>query len=212
MPTRFSMSRVLRRPSWPSWPSGLPRLLAAAWLAIAMAACRPGEPLPSIAAVPAFTMQDQDGQPFTERDLTGKVGVVSFMFTSCPDVCPILTSKLSGLRTQLLPQRAHVRIVSISVDPEQDTPAVLKEFAQKHGADHPDWRFLTGPLASLRDVVVTGFKQSLDRGDGSPSGILHGSHLVLVDPKGSIRGFYRSDEQGLLLIARDARRLIAGKD
>ena len=68
------------------------------------------------------------------------------------------------------------------------------------------------PLAKLRAVVVSGFKQSLDRGDGSPNGIMHGSHLVLVDQKGMIRGFYRGDEEGLLLIARDARRLIAGKE
>lgn len=181
-------------------------------LLLLLTACRPGEPLPSIAAVPAFQMRDQDDQPFTDRELRGKVAVVSFMFTSCPDVCPILTAQISGLRTQLLAQRPQLRFVSISVDPEKDTPAVLKDFAKKHGADHADWRFLTGSLAALRDVVVQGFKQSLDRGDGSPSSIMHGSHLVLVDQKGMIRGFYRSDEQGFLLIARDARRLVAGKD
>ena len=181
-------------------------------LVLLLAACRPGEPLPSIAAVPALAMQDQDGKPFTEAELKGRVGIVSFMFTSCPDVCPILTNKLSGLRTQLLPVREQVRFVSISVDPEKDTPPVLKEFAQKHGADYPDWRFLTGPTAKLRDVVVQGFKQSLDRGDGSPHGIMHGSHFVLVDRAGMIRGFYRSDQEGVLLIARDARRLVAGKE
>jgi protein SCO1/2 len=179
---------------------------------VLLPACRPGEPLPSIAAVPAFEMRDQDGALFSERELRGRTAVVSFMFTSCPDVCPILTSKLSGLRTNLLAQREQLRIVSISVDPEKDTPAALKEFAKKHGADYPDWRFLTGPIDKLREVVVQGFKQSLERGDGSPSGIMHGTHLVLVDKAGMIRGFYRSDEEGLLLIARDARRLIAGKD
>jgi protein SCO1/2 len=178
----------------------------------ALVACRPGEPLPSIAQVPALEMQDQDGKPFTERDLKGSVSIVSFMFTSCPDVCPLLTNKLSGVRTQLLPQRQHVRFVSISVDPEKDTPPVLKEFARKHNADYPDWRFLTGPIAKLRDVVVQGFKQSLDRGDGSPHGIMHGSHFVLVDRAGVIRGFYRSDQEGVLLVARDARRLVAGKE
>ena len=187
-------------------------LLLALCLLAGTSGCRPGEPLPDIAAVPALQMQDQDGQPFTERELRGKVAIVSFMFTSCPDVCPILTTQLSGLRTELLAQRPQVQFVSISVDPEKDTPAVLKEFAKKHNADQPDWRFLTGKLADLKAVVVQGFKQSLDRGDGSPHGIMHGSHVVLVDPKGMIRGFYRSDEQGFLLLARDARRIIAGKD
>ena len=188
------------------------RALAAWMLLLAASGCRPGEPLPQIAAMPALEMRDQDGQPFSERELRGHVAVVSFMFTSCPDVCPILTNKLAGLRTNLMAQREQLRIVSISVDPEKDTPAVLKDFAKQHGADYPDWRFLTGPLAKLRAMVVSGFKQSLDRGDGSPNGIMHGSHLVLVDQKGMIRGFYRGDEEGLLLIARDARRLIAGKE
>lgn len=189
---------------------GLAALLMLAVLSVA--GCRMGEPLPSIAAVPALEMRDQDGQPFTERELRGKVSVVSFMFTSCPDVCPILTNKLFGLRTNLMAQRQHLRLVSISVDPEKDTPEVLKAFAKQHGADYPDWRFLTGPIAKLRDVVVSGFKQSLDRGDGSPNAIMHGSHFVLVDRKGMIRGFYRSDEEGVLRIARDARLLIAGKE
>ena len=175
-------------------------------------ACRPGEPLPRIAQVPAFQMRDQDGNAFTERELRGRTAIVSFMFTSCPDVCPILTTKLSGVRTNLMVQREQLRFVSISVDPEKDTPAVLKDFAKKHGADYPDWRFVAGPIEQLREVVVQGFKQSLERGDGSPNGIMHGTHLVLIDKAGMIRGFYRSDEEGLLLIARDARRLIAGKE
>jgi protein SCO1/2 len=171
--------------------------------------------MPKIAAVPAFEMRDQDDAPVTDKDLRGKVNIVSFIFTSCPDVCPLLTAKLSGLRTQLLPQRASLRFVSISVDPTTDTPAVLKAFAHKHGADYPDWRFLPGPLDRLRSVVVDGFKQGLQVGEapeGGPPNILHGSHFVLVDRAGMIRGFYRSDQEGALLIARDARRLVAGKE
>lgn len=179
---------------------------------LALLACKPGEPLPKIAPVPAFEMRDQDAKPFTDRELRGQTAILNFMFTSCPDICPILTTKIAGLRTNLLDQRAQLRFVSISVDPEKDSPAELKAFARQHGADYPDWRFATGPIAELRRVVVEGFKQALERGDGSPNGIMHGTHLVLIDKAGVIRGFYRSDEEGLLLIARDARRLIAGKD
>lgn len=184
---------------------------------VCLAACRVGEPLPKLSKVPAFAMQDQDGQPATDALLRGKVGVVSFMFTSCPDVCPLVTAKLAGVRTKLLQERASLRFVSISVDPVTDTPPALKRFAQQHGADYPDWRFLTGSHDKLRAVVVDGFKQSLTIGptpEGqapAPSAILHGSHLVLVDRSGTIRGYYPSDEPGTLKLARDARILIREK-
>jgi protein SCO1/2 len=98
------------------------------------------------------------------------------------------------------------------VDPTTDTPAVLKAFAHKHGADYPDWRFLTGPLDRLRSVVVDGFKQGLQVGEapeGGPPNILHGSHFVLVDRAGFIRGYYSSDEPGIARLNRDTRLLIA---
>lgn len=189
----------------------------ALFVLLCLAACRVGEPLPKLSKVPAFAMQDQDGQPATEALLRGKVGIVSFMFTSCPDVCPLITAKLSGVRTKLLQERASLRFVSISVDPITDTPAALKRFAQEHNADYPDWRFLTGPNDELRAVVVDGFKQALSiaatpPGQApAPSAILHGSHLVLVDRSGTIRGYYPSDEPGTLELARDARRLIREK-
>jgi protein SCO1/2 len=181
---------------------------------VLLAACRVGEPLPKLMPVPAFEMRDQDGQVSTQALLRGKVGIVSFMFTSCPDVCPLLTAKLSVVRTKLLAERASLRFVSISVDPITDTPEALKRYAKQHGADYPDWRFLTGPNERLRSVVVDGFKQSLTIGETpagqapAPSAILHGSHFVLVDRSGTIRGYYPSDEPGTLKLARDARLLI----
>jgi protein SCO1/2 len=182
-----------------------------------LAACRVGEPLPKLMTVPKFEMRDQDAQPTTDAILRGKIGIVSFMFTSCPDVCPLLTAKLAGVRTKLLAQRSSLRFVSISVDPITDTPEALKRYAKQHGADYPDWRFLTGPSDKLRSVVVDGFKQSLSvtptpPGQApSPASILHGSHFVLVDRKGTIRGYYPSDEPGTLKLARDARLLIREK-
>lgn len=189
-------------------------LLLALLLCAPSLGCRPKVDLPKLAPVPAFEMRDQDDQPITERDLRGKVSIVSFMFTTCPDVCPLLTAKLSVVRTKLLAQRPKLTFVSITVDPKTDTPAKLKAFAREHNADYPDWRFLTGPAERLRDVVVGGFKQSIELGEskpGAPPNILHGTHCVLVDRAGFIRGYYSNDEPGHLLLARDARLLIAEK-
>lgn len=186
------------------------RLCASALLCLAVAAaCRRPE-LPSYGQVPAFSLRDQHEQAISPADLRGQVWIANFMFTSCPDVCPILTSKLSGVRQRLHGDRVMARYVSFSVDPVNDTPAVLAKYAAEHQVDYGDWRFVTGPLAQVEQVIVAGFKQALQRepaAAGKPQNILHGSHFVLVDRALTIRGFYPSDEEGLLRLARDARIL-----
>ena len=118
---------------------------------------------------------------------------------------------MSGLRTQLAAQRGKLRFVSFSVDPHNDTPAVLKKYARKHLADYPDWSFVTGPIDRVKEVVVAGFKQSMEplaAGDSRARTVLHGSHFVLVDDKLEIRGYYPSDPEGLKRLERDARLLL----
>jgi protein SCO1/2 len=187
------------------------RLLLSLSLLLA-AACRGQPELPKIAQVPAFSLRDQDGAAVDRDKLRGRIWIANFMFTSCPDVCPILTGKLASVRGRLVGDRVKARFVSFSVDPQTDTPAVLKRYAQSRNADHEDWRFLTGPLDQVKHVVVEGFKQSLQTAPaeaGQPQAILHGSHFVLVDRALYIRGYYASDEEGLLRLARDARILAA---
>jgi protein SCO1 len=182
------------------------------WLTLLLAACGGSPELPRIAQVPTFALRDQDGATIKNDTLRGQVWVANFMFTSCPDVCPILTAKMAGVRSRLVGDRVPVRIVSFSVDPVTDTPAVLKQYAKERSADFPDWRFLTGPLDQVKRVIVEGFKQSLSPQPaqvGQPQAILHGSHFVLVDRNLYIRGYYASDEEGLLRLTRDARILAA---
>jgi protein SCO1 len=180
-------------------------------LAAVFAASCGGKPeLPRIAQVPAFELRDQDGASVGREALRGHVWVANFMFTSCPDVCPILTAKMAGVRTRLVGDRVPVRIVSFTVDPATDTPAVLKQYAKERSADFDDWRFLTGPLDQVKHVIVEGFKQGIQRQPsvaGQPQAILHGSHFVLIDRELYIRGYYSSDEDGLLRLTRDARIL-----
>lgn len=177
---------------------------------VALLSCK-GEPeLDSYGVMPAFSLQDQRGVGIRDGDLRGRVLVVDFIFTSCPDVCPLLTQQLVGLRKQL-PEDRTLAFVSFSVDPEHDTPEKLKAFAQAHGADRADWYFLTGPLASVREVVIKGFKQAMElepEQKGKPRNILHGSHFVLVDRRGEIRGFFRSDSEGLAALREATQRLL----
>ena len=185
--------------------------IAVGLLTLGLLACNREANLPEFGQVPAFALRDQRDQPVSAKDLKGKIWVANFMFTSCPDVCPLLTTKLAGVRSRLVGDRVKIDYVSFSVDPLTDTPAVLAKYVAEHHVDFRDWRFLTGPLDDIKQVIVGGFKQLMqhnpDAQAGSPEAILHGSHFVLVDRALTIRGFYPSDEDGLLRLARDARIL-----
>jgi protein SCO1/2 len=161
--------------------------------------------------VPTFSFTDQTGKTVTNGDLRGKVWVANFVFTRCPSVCPMLSAKFQALQTKLgkLP---GVQYVSISVDPEFDKPAVLKEYSERYGADPARWQFLTGPLKDVEKAVVSGFKVHMgepkpDEMDPTLVEIMHGEHFVLVDQGGTIRGYYRADQAGLGELEKDVRKL-----
>ncbi len=187
--------------------TALPVLLVAT-----LVGCGPEEELPRFAPAPDFVLTDQNEQSFGPNDLLGKVWVANFIFTSCPSMCPILTATMAGMQKDLADRRDAVHFVSVTVDPKIDTPPVLKSYAESHGADPRNWSFLTGPAQVTEDVVVKGFKQAQEEvpaRDGEPRDIRHGSHFVLVDRVGVIRGFYPSRGEGPVTLVRDAERLIA---
>jgi protein SCO1/2 len=175
-------------------------------------ACREEPPeLGHFGKLPAFRLQNQLGNAFSDRDLRGRVVVVDFIFTSCPDVCPLLTEQLRGLRKQL-PTQQPLSFVSFSVDPEHDTPARLREFAKVHGVDVPDFWFLTGPSAQVKDVVTRGFKQAMEAQparEGEARNVLHGTHFVLVDKQGEIRGFFPSAREAEADLKRGLQVLLS---
>jgi protein SCO1 len=175
--------------------AGSLRVLA---MALWLSACDHEPELSHYGQLPSFTLQDQFARPFTRADLNGRISVVDFIFTSCPDVCPLLTEQVNELRRQL-PDDAALAFVAISVDPEHDTPDRLRAFAKQHGALADNVWFLTGPLDSVKDVVTHGFKQAMDLQavrEGQPRNVLHGTHFVLVDRAGDIRGFFSNDAVG----------------
>jgi protein SCO1 len=175
------------------------RALAGLLLSFVALACQPRETkLDRYGALPTFTLQNQQGKPFSDSDLRGRVVVVDFIFTSCPDVCPMLTEQLAALRKQL-PVDAPLSFVSFSVDPEHDTPERLHSFAKAHGVDVDHFWFLTGPITDVTRVVKQGFKQAMEAvpaREGQPRNVLHGTHFVLIDQHGEIRGFFANDADG----------------
>jgi protein SCO1/2 len=112
------------------------------------------ERLPTIGPAPDFALVAQDGRQVTLHDLRGKVIAVAFIYTSCADVCPLLTEKMAQVREELGPAFGKdIEFVSVTVDPEHDTPEVLKGYAEAFGADRGGWHFLTGEPAAVRETA-----------------------------------------------------------
>jgi protein SCO1/2 len=110
--------------------------------------------LPVIGPAPPFTLTSQDGASVSLASLHGKVVAVTFIYTSCPDICPLLTQKMARVQDELGAKfGSQIAFVSITVDPEHDTPAVLKGYAQSFGAKLGGWNFLTGPPAAIHDLA-----------------------------------------------------------
>jgi protein SCO1/2 len=112
------------------------------------------ERLPKIGPAPEFTLTDQDGRRVALKELRGKVLAVTFIYASCVDTCPLLTAKLAAVQDRLgAAFGPDVRFVSITVDPERDTPQALKRYAQAYHANPAGWSFLTGTPAEIRKVA-----------------------------------------------------------
>jgi cytochrome oxidase Cu insertion factor (SCO1/SenC/PrrC family) len=142
----------------------------------------------SLGTVPPFQLVDQDGQPFGSAQLSGKIWIADFVYTSCPGPCPMISSRMSELQKPL--ERSDVHLVSISVDPEHDTPAVLRGYAEKLHAQRHRWDFLTGSKAAIYDLSRNGFKLAIDDGSQEMGTPVHSTRMALVDRHGTIRGYY----------------------
>lgn len=109
--------------------------------------------LSRIGPAPDFALTRQDGARVALADLRGKVVVVTFIYATCTDTCPLLTAKLVGIQRKLGTDGARVRFVAITVDPERDTPEALRRYAEGHGAKPPGWVFLTGTEKEIGEVA-----------------------------------------------------------
>jgi protein SCO1/2 len=176
-------------------------------------ACRPPDPeLPELGTVPKFSLLDDSGRVFTEEALRGHPTVVDFIFTRCDAICPKVSARMQRFQEHTGDRKGSaIKLLSISVDPEYDTPPRLAEYAGRYHADLTRWRFLTGPKAAIRSFIENPFANSMDPTGKSPAGaptFAHNGYFVLVDANLVIRGFYDSDdEQRLDELVHHARYL-----
>jgi protein SCO1 len=148
--------------------------------------CKGKSTLPELGTIPPFEFTNQEGQAYSSAKLQGQIWVADFFFTNCPGPCPRMANQLKRVQqeTSNLPQ---LHLVSITVDPDRDTPANLKSYAQRFGARPDRWTFLTGRKDLIRNLMseafYLGYADTLQE---------HSTRFVLIDRQMKIRGFYDS--------------------
>lgn len=160
--------------------------------------------LPRLFESPPFVFTSETGQQVSRDSLLGKVWVVDFIFTRCGGPCPLMTQRMKTLQDKLdaqglLGKDSRVQLVSITVDPQYDTPQILQDYGKLWGADPDHWVFLTGPPDTLLDTLQTGFKVTAIREGSSPDmpQIRHSTDFLLVGRQGWVRHIGHLDDPDL---------------
>lgn len=158
--------------------------------------------------IPSFRFTNQDSLPVTDKTFDGKIYVTDFFFVSCPTICPKMKTQMKRVYDKFK-GKPDVMILSYTIDPKHDTPAVLKEFAANLGVTGNQWQFATGPK---EEIFKTGksYMVVAQEDAGAPGGLLHSGHFVLVDKEKHVRGMYDgTTEEGANKLMTDIDKLLA---
>ncbi len=143
--------------------------------------------------VPDFSFTNHNGKTITNKDYEGKVYVVEFFFATCPTICPIMNQNLVEVQNEFY-GNMNFGIASFTINPENDTPEVLKAYREEYGIKHPHWHMLTGDRDKIYDLARNGFNAYAAEDPNAPGGFEHSGFFALVDKKGFLRSRY--DEHG----------------
>jgi protein SCO1 len=159
--------------------------------------------LPVYSRLPNFLLTESSGRPMGLIDLQGKVWIADFFFTTCPGPCPRMSARMAELQRALSNHEA-ARLVSITVDPDNDTPQALIQYAERFQARKDRWFFLTGEKSAIHHLAKDGFLVG-----GVEDVMLHTTRFMLVDRQGQLRGYYdSSDQESLKQLLTDAEILL----
>lgn len=190
-------------------------LVAALLAAVALSGCQPLPTTDKFDAVEDFQLTESSGQPVKRDDLKGKVWLAAFIFTRCGNTCPRFSTAMARLQKEL-EQQPHFLLVSITLDPENDTPQVLRDYAARFGADPGRWLFLTGDQTTIHSLSQSCFKLAVEENKGTArtpgNEFMHTPRAVLVDRAGVIRGYYDLlDEEKLAELRKKVPYLVREK-
>lgn len=167
---------------------------------------RDHEPLDVLWNAPKFSLTDQHGKTVTDADLKGNVWIGMLFFTNCPGVCPMMTGRMTQLQKAVT--APDVKIVSFSVDPEHDTPEMMRAYAERSGVDQSRWHMLTGPASAMFQTAMDLKLPAAPALAGQP--IMHSQKVLLIDRKNRVRRQYdTNDDDQMKQLAEDAKTLAA---
>ncbi|HCX25117.1 MAG: SCO family protein [Flammeovirgaceae bacterium] len=159
--------------------------------------------------IPPFSLIDQSGDTITDQNLSGKVTVVNFFFTSCPGICPKMTDNMK-LVQEAFEQENNLQIYSHSVTPDYDSVSVLKKYAERQGISSKKWHLLTGEQTMIYDLGRNQYFIEEDLGlDKDPEDFIHTENFVLIDQNKRIRGIYNGlNKSSVNQLIADAKTLL----
>ncbi|MEO1277706.1 MAG: SCO family protein [Planctomycetota bacterium] len=166
--------------------------------------------------IPEFALTDQEGRPVDQSILDGELTVLTFMFTNCPFACPGMTAEMLKLQSDM--EGTGLRFLSVTVDPANDSPEVLKAYGERNGMDFERWSLLTGPFEDVRSIVRDSLNffvgedttRQIELADGSTmNNVSHPSHLILIGPDRQVLGIYLYYEADRMIDIRTRVRAAA---
>jgi protein SCO1/2 len=159
--------------------------------------------------IPVFSYLNQDSILISSKDMHDKIWVANFFFTSCPSICPPMISQMKRLNMLTKDLADEVQFMSFSIDPETDSPAVLKKYIRNNGIDTKNWHFFTGDESKTHKLGVNHFMVHADKDPMAAGGFAHSDGMVLVDREGYVRGIYRGTQtEEVDQLNKDLRKLL----
>ncbi len=160
--------------------------------------------------IPDFTFVNQFGDTVTEKDFEGDILIVDFFFSTCPTICPVMSNHMASLQLQLKEEHfSRVKLLSHTVNPDYDTPEILRKYGEDHEANFNRWTFLTGNKDEIYRQGVKGYLLPAQEDALAPGGFLHSEQFVLVDEERHIRGFYDgTDLAEMRRLIKDVKMLL----
>jgi cytochrome oxidase Cu insertion factor (SCO1/SenC/PrrC family) len=164
--------------------------------------------LPTYGTLGEFSLVDEDEHAFGSAQLRGRVWITAFLFTSCPMECPLLAQRMGWLQERLAGRSPALQMLAVSINPAQDTPAVLRGYGERFHRDPRRWTFVTGATGPLYRVVTDGYDRADPSARQGAFAALHGERFALIDGDGRIRGYYRKDDADVARMLAAAEQLL----
>ena len=159
--------------------------------------------------IPAFSFLNQDSARVKSSDMKGKIWVADFFFSTCPTICPTMTTQMKRLQAMTKDLENDLQFISFSINPRHDQPSVLRRYIKHYGITAKNWQFLTGDEAATHELGVNSFLVHVNADEEAAGGYAHSPAFTLVDKEGIVRGVYvGTDTQQVNQLEKDLRKLL----